>query len=92
MTAQAPTSRTDTSSNSGPANTAQVSKLHKLAAKAGMSVSAYAKANIHTDGVVGQLARMYYTMNSGGVHGDGKADMSGGGDKRTLSEKLYQIG
>lgn len=68
----------------------KVTSLKSLAAKAGMSPEKFAQANIHADSVVGKLARMYYTGQ--GTHGDGKSNMSHGGDKRTLGQKLYQVG
>jgi len=64
--------------------------LSSRAARAGMDVGAYAKANIHTDGPVGKLARLYYLQQ--GVHGSGEAEMSRAGDKRSVADKLYQVG
>jgi hypothetical protein len=62
-----------------------------MAAKAGMSKSAFAKANIHATGRVGKLARLYYTME--GVHGTGYANASEGGAKTTTpKDRLYQVG
>ena len=65
-------------------------KLAGLAKKAGQSLEKFAKANIHTDGEVGKLARMYYTLQM--VHGGGASRMDGSGDPRTPGQKLYQIG
>lgn len=66
--------------------------LKSRAKAAGMSVEKFAESNIHADGVVGKLARMYYLSGSGGTHGSGKSKMDGSGDKRTLGQKIYQIG
>lgn len=66
-------------------------KLARMAAAAGKSTAAFAEGNIHTDGDVGKLARIYYY--STGVHGSGRASMATSGDKvRTPGERLYQIG
>lgn len=66
--------------------------LKSRAKAAGMPVSAYAEANIHADTPVGKLARLYYLTGGGGTHGTGKSRMDGAGDKRTLGQKIYQIG
>ncbi len=68
-----------------------MASVKSLASAAGQSPSAFAKGNIHADGVVGKLARIYYF--SMGVHGGGAASMETAGDKpRTLGERLYQVG
>lgn len=92
MPNQAPTTRSDMTSNDGPANTASASRFTRMAEAAGVSPAKYAAANVHAEGEVGILARMYLVYNSGGVHGGGESDMSHGGDKRSLSDRLYQIG
>jgi hypothetical protein len=68
-----------------------MASLKSLAAAANQSPAAFAKGNIHTDGLVGKLARIYYF--STGVHGGGAASMETAGDKpRTPGERLYQVG
>ena len=64
--------------------------LASMAAKAGMSSSAFAKANIHATGQVGALARLYYTLQ--GNHGAGKTNMAKPGDGRSATTPFYQIG
>jgi hypothetical protein len=64
--------------------------LMNRAARAGKTVKAYAEANIHTDGPVGKMARMYYLK--AGSHGAGKSNMSGAGDTRPAGASLYQMG
>lgn len=64
--------------------------LATMAREKNMDVGAFAKANIHTDGLVGKLARMYYTKEA--VHGTGKSTMKGPGDKRSSATKLYDMG
>lgn len=66
------------------------SKFSKLAAGAGMSVTAFAEANIHAQSDVGKMARMFYLKQ--GVHGRGESQMEGSGDKRSVGQRLYQIG
>lgn len=60
------------------------------AAAAGKDPAAFAEANIHADGVVGKLARLYYIQQ--GVHGNGKTNMGQAGDARTTGDRIYQIG
>ena len=67
-----------------------MSRFTEMAKKAGKTPMQFAEANIHTDSEVGKLARLYYIAQ--GVHGDGKSNMAQPGDKRTLAQKLYQIG
>lgn len=62
----------------------------ELAKKAKMTPKAFALSNIHADGPIGKLARMWYIAQ--GVHGGGKTNMGGSGDDRTMSQKLYQVG
>ena len=50
----------------------------------------YAQANIHAKTPAGKRARMAYTAQ--GTHGKGKTTMKDSGDKRTLGQKLYQMG
>lgn len=65
--------------------------IKSRAKRAGQSPSAFAEANIHADGNVGKLARIFYVGQ--GVHGDGKSTMQHPGDRpRTLGERLYQVG
>ena len=64
--------------------------LASMAEKANMSVSAFAKANVHDTGRLGKLVRLYYTQQ--GVHGDGKSNMQHPGDKRDSSTRVYQVG
>lgn len=65
-------------------------KLAKMAAAKGQSTAAFAEANIHADGLVGKLARMYYIQS--GVHGSGQANMGNAGDRRSVGDRIYQIG
>lgn len=60
------------------------------AKKAGMSTKAFAEANIHAKGLLGKQARLAYTLM--GLHGGGKSTMAHSGDKRSLGQKLYQVG
>ena len=66
------------------------SKLSALASKAGQPLAKFAESNIHTDGEVGRLARLYYNQQT--VHGGGKASMDGMGDQRSIGQSIYQIG
>jgi hypothetical protein len=56
----------------------------------GMSTKAFAKANIHAKGTLGKRARLAYTLE--GMHGAGKSNAKTPGDKRSLGQKLYQVG
>ena len=67
-----------------------MNSLVALAAKAGKSPKAFAKANIHADGPVGKMARMYYMKL--GLHGAGKSRMDAPGDGRKPNAKLQQLG
>lgn len=60
------------------------------AKKRGMSTKAYAKANIHTSGLLGKRARLAYILE--GMHGGGKSNMKSGGDARTGKTPIRQIG
>lgn len=67
-----------------------MSKFTEMAKRAKKTPDAFAEANIHTDGEVGRLARLYYLMQ--GTHGGGKARMDTPGDTRSIGTRLYQIG
>ena len=63
----------------------------RVRAKAhGMSKKAFAEANIHTNSTVGKLARIAHVHE--GLHGDGHATEAEAGDKRSLGQRLYQVG
>lgn len=64
--------------------------LAARAVKASMTPSAFAKANLHTFGIVGKLARIAYIKEA--IHGGGDATMAKPGDSRKGKSKLYQVG